>query len=179
MVASAKANRAFLGRVVRYLAGEASIRQFLDIGSGMPSVGNTHEIAQDAGRHSQQSPIPLTGQRPPRGQGASRQFRDHACHSPVPAGDPRDIIRAVPVAGAEGALAPGAQGTGTGRERPAPEAATRQSRAKACTSREPGTPAVGNFDPRRSNGNYPLPAAEVPRGTSPLAALTRVSKRIA
>jgi trans-aconitate methyltransferase len=47
MVASAKANRAFLGRVVRYLAGEAGIRQFLDIGSGMPSVGNTHEIAQE------------------------------------------------------------------------------------------------------------------------------------
>jgi O-methyltransferase involved in polyketide biosynthesis len=47
MVASARANRAFLGRAVRYLAGEAGIRQFLDIGSGMPSVGNTHEIAQD------------------------------------------------------------------------------------------------------------------------------------
>jgi hypothetical protein len=46
MVQSAKANRAFLGRAVRYLAGEAGIRQFLDIGSGMPTVGNTHEIAQ-------------------------------------------------------------------------------------------------------------------------------------
>jgi O-methyltransferase involved in polyketide biosynthesis len=46
MLRSAKANRAFLGRVVRYLAGEAGIRQFLDIGSGMPTVGNTHEIAQ-------------------------------------------------------------------------------------------------------------------------------------
>ncbi len=46
MVASAKANRAFLGRVVRYLADEGGIRQFLDIGSGLPSVGNTHEIAQ-------------------------------------------------------------------------------------------------------------------------------------
>jgi O-methyltransferase involved in polyketide biosynthesis len=47
MVRSAKASRAFLGRAVRYLAGETGIRQFLDIGSGMPTVGNTHEIAQD------------------------------------------------------------------------------------------------------------------------------------
>ena len=42
----ARANRAFLGRVVRYLAGEAGIRQFLDIGTGIPAVGNTHEVAQ-------------------------------------------------------------------------------------------------------------------------------------
>jgi len=37
-------NRRFLGRAVRYLAGEAGIRQFLDIGSGLPTVGNTHEV---------------------------------------------------------------------------------------------------------------------------------------
>ncbi len=43
----ARANRAFLGRVVRYLAAEAGIRQFLDIGTGIPTVGNTHEVAQD------------------------------------------------------------------------------------------------------------------------------------
>ena len=41
-----KANRAFLGRAVRYLAGEAGVRQFLDIGTGLPSVDNTHEVAQ-------------------------------------------------------------------------------------------------------------------------------------
>ncbi len=41
-----RANRAFLGRVVRYLAGEAGIRQFLDIGTGIPAPGNTHEVAQ-------------------------------------------------------------------------------------------------------------------------------------
>jgi S-adenosyl methyltransferase len=40
-------NRAFLGRVVRYLAGEAGIRQFLDIGTGLPTSPNVHEIAQD------------------------------------------------------------------------------------------------------------------------------------
>jgi hypothetical protein len=43
----AKANRAFLGRAVRYLAAEAGIRQFLDIGTGIPTVGNTHEVAQE------------------------------------------------------------------------------------------------------------------------------------
>src|ERR1700690_2706768 len=43
---TARANRAFLGRVVRYLAAEAGIRQFLDIGTGIPTAGNTHQIAQ-------------------------------------------------------------------------------------------------------------------------------------
>jgi hypothetical protein len=43
---SARSNRRFLGRMVRYLAAEAGIRQFLDIGTGIPTAGNTHEIAQ-------------------------------------------------------------------------------------------------------------------------------------
>ncbi len=42
----ARHDRAFLGRVVRHLAGEAGIRQFLDIGTGVPTVDNTHEVAQ-------------------------------------------------------------------------------------------------------------------------------------
>jgi hypothetical protein len=42
---AARANRAFLGRVVRFLA-EAGIRQFLDIGSGVPTEGNVHEVAR-------------------------------------------------------------------------------------------------------------------------------------
>src|ERR1700730_14083321 len=42
---AARANRAFLRRVIRYLTAEAGIRQFLDIGSGLPSAGNVHEIA--------------------------------------------------------------------------------------------------------------------------------------
>ena len=41
-----RANRAFLARSVRYLAGEAGIRQFLDIGTGIPAANNTHEVAQ-------------------------------------------------------------------------------------------------------------------------------------
>jgi S-adenosyl methyltransferase len=41
-----RGNRAFLVRTVRYLAGEAGVRQFLDIGTGIPSADNTHEVAQ-------------------------------------------------------------------------------------------------------------------------------------
>ncbi len=41
-----QANRAFLARAVRFLAGEAGIRQFLDIGTGIPAASNTHEVAQ-------------------------------------------------------------------------------------------------------------------------------------
>jgi hypothetical protein len=40
------ANRAFLGRAVRYLVREAGIRQFLDLGTGLPTAENTHEVAQ-------------------------------------------------------------------------------------------------------------------------------------
>ena len=43
---SVRANRAFLARAVRFLAAEAGIRQFLDIGTGIPTAGNTHEVAQ-------------------------------------------------------------------------------------------------------------------------------------
>jgi S-adenosyl methyltransferase len=46
MTFTALANRAFLGRAVRYLAAEAGIRQFLDIGTGIPTAGNTHQVAQ-------------------------------------------------------------------------------------------------------------------------------------
>jgi SAM-dependent methyltransferase len=42
----ARADRAFLGRAVRYLVSEARIRQFLDIGTGLPTADNTHEVAQ-------------------------------------------------------------------------------------------------------------------------------------
>src|SRR6266478_878566 len=46
IVLLARAARAFLTRAVRYLAGEAGIRQFLDIGTGLPTVNNTHQVAQ-------------------------------------------------------------------------------------------------------------------------------------
>ena len=43
---SARASRAFLARTVRYLAVEEGIRQFLDIGTGLPTANNTHDVAQ-------------------------------------------------------------------------------------------------------------------------------------
>jgi O-methyltransferase involved in polyketide biosynthesis len=46
IVEVARVSRAFLVRVVRYLAGDVGIRQFLDIGTGLPTVNNTHEVAQ-------------------------------------------------------------------------------------------------------------------------------------
>ena len=44
---SARANRDFLQRAVRYLVAEAGVRQFLDIGSGIPTMSNVHQVAQD------------------------------------------------------------------------------------------------------------------------------------
>lgn len=41
-------NRAFLGRAVRYLVTEQGIGQFIDIGTGLPTAGNVHEVAQEA-----------------------------------------------------------------------------------------------------------------------------------
>ncbi len=46
VVPGVRAGRAFLRRAVSYLAGDAGIRQFLDIGTGIPSSNNTHEVAQ-------------------------------------------------------------------------------------------------------------------------------------
>jgi hypothetical protein len=46
IVGMAKQSRQFLIRVVRFLAGEAGVRQFLDIGTGLPTMQNTHEVAQ-------------------------------------------------------------------------------------------------------------------------------------
>jgi hypothetical protein len=49
---SARSNRAFLARAVRFLADQAGIRQFLDVGTGIPSANNTHEVAQAAAPQS-------------------------------------------------------------------------------------------------------------------------------
>ena len=46
MAAEARANRQFLSRAIRYLVIEAGVRQFLDVGTGLPTADNTHEIAQ-------------------------------------------------------------------------------------------------------------------------------------
>jgi hypothetical protein len=65
MYSSVRANRAFLKRTVRYLASEVGIRQFLDIGTGLPSAENTHEVAQSIAPESRivyvdNDPIVLT-----------------------------------------------------------------------------------------------------------------------
>src|SRR6201992_870529 len=52
ITSSRRANRAFLSRSVRYLTEEAGIRQFLDVGTGLPSASNTHEVAQAAAPES-------------------------------------------------------------------------------------------------------------------------------
>jgi hypothetical protein len=46
VVAAARANRRFLGRAIRYLAQRHAVTQFLDIGTGLPTADNTHQIAQ-------------------------------------------------------------------------------------------------------------------------------------
>lgn len=52
LVFTLRANRAFLARAVRFLVTEAGVRQFLDIGTGIPAANNTHEVAQHAARDS-------------------------------------------------------------------------------------------------------------------------------
>jgi len=49
---SARANRAYQARVVRFLAGEVGIRQFLDIGTGIPTANHTHQVAQSVAPES-------------------------------------------------------------------------------------------------------------------------------
>jgi S-adenosyl methyltransferase len=52
VLVSVRAQRAFLGRAVHYLVAEAGIRQFLDVGTGLPAASNTHEVAQRAAPES-------------------------------------------------------------------------------------------------------------------------------
>jgi hypothetical protein len=52
IIPGVQANRAFLGRAVRYLADEAGVRQFLDIGTGIPTKSNVHEVAQEVAPES-------------------------------------------------------------------------------------------------------------------------------
>jgi S-adenosyl methyltransferase len=52
IVESVRNTRAFLGRTIRFLAAEVGIRQFLDIGTGIPTAANTHEVAQEVAPES-------------------------------------------------------------------------------------------------------------------------------
>ena len=62
----ARENRKFLGRAVRLLAGQAGIRQFLDLGTGLPTKGNVHQVAQAAaGKRPGPSPAASNGRPEP------------------------------------------------------------------------------------------------------------------
>jgi hypothetical protein len=92
---SVRANRAFLARVVRLLAAEAGIRQFLDIGSGLPSGDNTHEVAQAVALDSRvlyvdNDPIVIT-----HGRALLRSTAEGACKVVLgDAREPREILQA-------------------------------------------------------------------------------------
>jgi S-adenosyl methyltransferase len=77
LVRSARADRHFLSRAVRYLAHEQGIRQFLDIGAGLPMVDNTHEVAQRVARvpDRRQRSAGARARPGPAGQHAGRRVR--------------------------------------------------------------------------------------------------------
>jgi hypothetical protein len=77
LVPSAYANRAFLGRAIRYLAAEAGVRQFLDIGTGIPTAGNTHHVAQAIAPEFRGRP-PASPTPPPKASTASPNSRPAA-----------------------------------------------------------------------------------------------------
>ncbi|MEO3977333.1 SAM-dependent methyltransferase [Streptomyces sp. CAU 1734] len=92
----ARADRAFLGRVVTHLTGEAGIRQFLDIGTGLPTAENTHEVAQRLAPGSRvvyvdNDPIVLAHARAllTSSPGGVTEYLDADAH------DPRAILRSV------------------------------------------------------------------------------------
>ncbi|MER7663384.1 SAM-dependent methyltransferase [Streptomyces sp. NPDC096193] len=92
----ARADRAFLGRAVEFLAGEAGVRQFLDIGTGLPTVDNTHEVAQRIASDARivyvdNDPIVLAHARAllTSSPGGTTEYLDADAH------DPAGIVRAV------------------------------------------------------------------------------------
>ena len=93
MPRAAQANRAFLRRAVRFLAAQG-IRQFLDIGSGIPTVGNVHEVARPRPRtrgSSTSTPTPWRSHTPGRSSSVTRRpgscrptAATRCCCSPTP-----------------------------------------------------------------------------------------------
>jgi hypothetical protein len=92
-VFTVRANRAFLGRAVRYLTAEAGIRQFLDIGTGLPTSNSVHEVAQSVDPscrivYADNDPLVLTHARALLT--SSREGRTAYIHADVR--DPRAIL---------------------------------------------------------------------------------------
>jgi hypothetical protein len=95
IVFSVRANRAFLARTVRFLVSECGIRQFLDIGTGIPTANNTHEVAQRLDPSSRivyvdNDPIVLT-----HAQALLKSHPDGACdYIDADLNDPEGILAA-------------------------------------------------------------------------------------
>ena len=107
-----QANRKFLARAVRYLTGEAGIRQFLDIGTGIPAADNTHQVAQ---REAPDSRIVYVDNDPHRAAARPGLAEEHAAgcvrlHPGRPARPGRDPGRGGPDAGLRPAGGPDAAG---------------------------------------------------------------------
>ena len=144
MAFTARANRAFLGRVVRYLAAEAGIRQFLDIGTGIPTAGNTHQVAQAIAPESRvvyvdYDPIVLAHA---RALLTSTRGRRHRVHRRRPARhrhDPRAGRRAAGLHPAGGGHADRDPARDTGLRRPA--------RDRGQADRTPCRPAATSPSP--------------------------------
>ena len=93
LVFSVRANRAFLARTVRFLAAEAGIRQFLDIGTGIPTNSNTHQVAQGVAPEARivyvdNDPIVLSHARALLDQQAGGRVRLHRRRRARPGQDP-------------------------------------------------------------------------------------------
>ena len=98
--ASVRSNRVFLGQAIRYLAAEAGIRQFLDIGTGIPNDDNVHAVALDVAPEShgqpllQRRPAPLLDAARPLGRAVSSRWRSSAARR-APADPPISIDAAL------------------------------------------------------------------------------------
>ena len=80
IVPGVRANRRFLGRAVRYMAGEG-IRQFLDIGTGIPTASNTREVAQSVTPEARVVYVDNDPDRTqPRPGPADQHHRSHGLH---------------------------------------------------------------------------------------------------
>ena len=176
IVEVARASGQFLARAVRYLAGEAGIRQFLDIGTGLPTVDNTHEVAQRVAPESQDrlrrqrpagaGPCPRPAHQHPEGGHRLRRRR--------PARPRRDPGRRRPD--------PGLHQADRADDAGDPGPHRRRRRGPVDREAAPGRPAVGQLpddlrrDQRPLRGGCGGPAALQRERRGPLSAPQRASR---
>src|SRR5215207_4886784 len=145
-----RAQRAFLGRAVRYLTRDAGIHQYLDIGTGIPSAGNVHDVAQEVAPESRvlyvdNDPIVLAHARALMAGTAERPVAFSQADLREPEGDPgRPGRRRDPRPRPAGRPGPHrGHAPSPGRRRPAPN--RRHPGRRAGARQLPGAVAV---DPR-------------------------------